>query len=85
MAVAETNSLYWPWYCESTGFWVDLVKELLQGMLPAIISTFFDTYLLPLAFYFISQVWRRAAAACHVCERSEGSSLAPLVQSTSCF
>ena len=28
---AETNNLYWPWYCESTGFWVQLVKEILQG------------------------------------------------------
>ena len=56
LALAETNSLYWPWYCEATGFWVELVKALLQGMLPAIISTFFDTFLLPLAFYFIAQV-----------------------------
>ena len=52
---AATNSLYWPWFCNSTGFWQSLVKELLQGMLPAIISTFFDTYAMPLAFYFISQ------------------------------
>ena len=35
---------------------MELVKALLQGMLPAIISTFFDTFLLPLAFYFIAQV-----------------------------
>ena len=82
MSPAETNSLYWPWYCQSTGFWVSLVKELLQGMLPAIISTFFDTYLLPLAFYFISQVGRLAMAAIafDVCESSEGSSPAPPVQ-----
>lgn len=28
---AETNSLYWPWYCDQTSFGARLLKGLLQG------------------------------------------------------
>lgn len=52
---AETNSLYWPWYCNSTSFWQHLLKALLTGVLPSIISTVWDTYALPLLFYFLAQ------------------------------
>lgn len=31
---AETNSMYWGWYCEATDFWEGVVKELIQGTDP---------------------------------------------------
>ena len=30
---AETNSIYWPWYCNQTDFWARLLKGILQGAL----------------------------------------------------
>ncbi|EFN57874.1 hypothetical protein CHLNCDRAFT_57000 [Chlorella variabilis] len=58
----ETNKLYWPWYCQSRSFGAELMKELLQGLLPAILSTCWDTYVLPLAFYFLAQSGQRHLA-----------------------
>ncbi|KAL4419727.1 hypothetical protein ABPG75_006825 [Micractinium tetrahymenae] len=52
---AETNSLYWPWYCAQTSFGARLLKSLLQGILPSLISMLWDTYVLPMAFFFSSQ------------------------------
>ena len=52
---AETNSLYWSWYCEGNTFWTHLLKALLTGVLPSLISTVWDTYALPLLFYFLAQ------------------------------
>ena len=40
---AETNSLYWPWYCDNNAFWQHLLKALLTGVLPSILSTMWDT------------------------------------------
>jgi len=28
---AETNDLYWGWYCDQTDFWARLLKGILQG------------------------------------------------------
>ncbi|PRW05771.1 ERD4-related membrane [Chlorella sorokiniana] len=58
----ETNSLYWPWYCESDSFWQHVLKALLTGVLPSILSTVWDTYALPLLFYFLAQSERRHAS-----------------------
>ncbi|KAL4437833.1 hypothetical protein ABPG77_005745 [Micractinium sp. CCAP 211/92] len=51
----ETNSLYWPWYCDQTSFGARLLKGLLQGILPSLISMLWDTYVLPMAFFFSAQ------------------------------
>ena len=40
---ADTNSLYWPWYCDSNTFWQHVLKALLTGVLPSILSTMWDT------------------------------------------
>lgn len=51
----DTNSLYWPWYCEQTSFGARVLKGLLQGILPSVISMLWDTYVLPMAFFFSAQ------------------------------
>ncbi|GAX85186.1 hypothetical protein CEUSTIGMA_g12604.t1 [Chlamydomonas eustigma] len=51
----ETNHLYWRWFCGTDTFWTRLAKSLLTGLLPSVINTFFDTYIMPLVFYFVCQ------------------------------
>ncbi|KAI3425260.1 hypothetical protein D9Q98_009028 [Chlorella vulgaris] len=58
----ETNSLYWPWYCEQTSAGAKFLKQILQGILPSIISMTWDTYVLPMAFFFSAQSERRHLA-----------------------
>ena len=53
-----TNSLYWPWLCTGTGIGEKLVKTLLTGILPVVISTFYDTWVMPLVLYIIMQAQR---------------------------
>ena len=53
----ETNSLYWPWLCESGG-WQWFVEALFTGILPVFISTFWDTFVMPLLLYLIMQAQR---------------------------
>lgn len=65
----ETNSLYWPWYCEQTSFGARLLKSLLQGILPSIISMLWDTYVLPMAFFFSAQSELRHLALCDLDRR----------------
>ena len=48
----ETNSWYWPEFCESQLF---VVKALLTGILPVAISAFWDTYFLPIVLYLMTQ------------------------------
>jgi hypothetical protein len=48
----ETNSWYWPEFCESQLF---IVKALLTGILPVAISAFWDTYFLPIVLYLMTQ------------------------------
>jgi hypothetical protein len=35
---AETNSLYWPWYCEQTSAGAKFLKQILQGGMPLCLS-----------------------------------------------
>jgi len=48
----ETNSWYWPEFCESQLF---VVKALLTGILPVAISAFWDTYFMPIVLYLMTQ------------------------------
>ncbi|PRW44348.1 pyruvate decarboxylase 4 [Chlorella sorokiniana] len=59
---SDTNSIYWPWYCEQTDFWARLLKGLLQGLLPPIISMAWDTFVMPIMLWTASQSERRHAA-----------------------
>ena len=60
----DTNAFYLPGLCDasSTGFWSRLVKDLITGVLPTIINTFFDTYVMPLVFFFITQAERSSVS-----------------------
>lgn len=58
----QTNSLYWPGFCNLKGFWGRLAKDLLTGLVPSVLNTFFDTYVMPLVFYFIIQAERSCSS-----------------------
>ena len=53
---SDTNDIYWPWFCEDGPS--EILRALITGVLPVAISTFWDTYFLPIAFYFICQYQR---------------------------
>lgn len=54
---ADTNSTYWPWFCDQSNVhW--LVNALLTGILPVTISTFWDTFVMPLVLFLVTQAQR---------------------------
>lgn len=55
----QTNPLYVSSICDAVNnFWTRLLKDIVTGLLPTIINTFFDTYVMPLVFFFITQAER---------------------------
>lgn len=54
----ETNDLYWPWFCEDTSTGHNMFEKIVTALLPSAISTFWDTYALPIFFYLLAQMER---------------------------
>lgn len=51
------NDPSWDWLCSDSG-WSRLLRLLLCDLLPVVISTFWDTFLMPIVFYVICQYER---------------------------
>ena len=55
---ADTNQVYWAWFCGAP----EIVKVIITGLLPVTISTMWDTWVLPFLFYIICQAQRTHAS-----------------------
>jgi hypothetical protein len=49
------SGIYWPWWCDSTSPAAQFGKQMLTGVIPSLISAFWDTYFVPNYMYLLVQ------------------------------